>query len=248
MLDIIRGFALLNMIFYHLLYDLVYIFGYRLSWFSIRQAFAWQQMICSTFIFVAGISFTLSKKPLKNGMILMVCAIILNLATFLVIPDEFIVFGILHFLAAAIFLTFLLRSALKLIPAQIGLPIAVFLFILFKNLPSGYLSFFSLFKFALSPSLFESSYLFFLGLPNHNFASADYFPIIPWWFLYLAGFYGMGLFSSLSKKPRHQHNTKGKLRQVLSSSLGLMGRHSLLIYMLHQPIIYGLLFLVLFFS
>ena len=50
-LDAIRGFVLVNMIAYHLLYDLVALFGVRLDWYWAWPGRLWQQMIVGSFIF-----------------------------------------------------------------------------------------------------------------------------------------------------------------------------------------------------
>jgi len=252
-LDIIRGFAIVNMILYHLLYNIVYVFGKNVSWFVISQAstahnqlvYVWQQLICCTFIVVSGISFKLSKNPLKNGIKLFVCAFILNLVTYVVVPEHFIVFGIIHFFTASVLLTYLTRPLLEHLPAQFGLIIAIFLFILFRNLSSGYIGFFSIWQYRLPSSLYQSPYTFFLGLPNSGFRSADYFPIFPWWFLYLAGYYFSAVYqqiaSALVKKAP-------KVLLIPTGALSFMGRNSLIIYMIHQPILCGILLLVYFFN
>jgi uncharacterized membrane protein len=241
-IDIIRGLALINMVIYHLLYDLAYIFGQSISWFSIRKCFVWQQMICFTFIIVSGCSFRLSRRPYKNGLTIMLGAMVLSAATLLVIPDELIVFGILHFLAAAILLTMLMRPVLMRIPAKIGLPLALILFVVFRNLPSGYLSIFTFAQYPLPPSLYQTSFLFWIGLPQASFASADYFPLFPWWFLYLAGFYFHDYYLRSADYLQEKYALADKkIYQAFGCSFGLLGRHSLLIYMLHQPIIYGVL-------
>ena len=244
-LDIIRGFALVNMVLYHLLYNLVYIFNQSISWFSISKAFVWQQMICYTFIIVSGISFNLSKKPVKKAFILLVCALGISFFTYMFEPNHMIWFGIIHFFAAATFLTILLKPLLTRIPVLVGFITAVLLFILLRNLPNGYLSFFSLWRLNLPTSLYESTSLFFVGLPHHGFRSSDYFPIFPWLFLYLAGFYGYGFYQKMCLVLLEKHGFgEGKVYSVFDKTMGFLGRKSLIIYMLHQPVLYGILYLI----
>ncbi|MDR2888569.1 MAG: DUF1624 domain-containing protein, partial [Lachnospiraceae bacterium] len=119
-LDIIRGTAVINMVAYHLLYDLVYIFGVEIGWFGIRKSFVWEQFICFTFILVAGFSINLSRAPWRNGVRLCGCALILTVVTMVVIPSERILFGIIHFLGCAVLLTFVARPLLERIPAAVG--------------------------------------------------------------------------------------------------------------------------------
>ena len=74
----------------------------------------------------------------------------------------------------------------------------------------------------------------FLGFPGSDFYSDDYFPLIPWIFMYLCGYFlSPAVVEACRKRP-------GKRVEPLT----FMGRRSLVVYMLHQPIVYGLLMLV----
>ena len=244
-LDIIRGLALVNMILYHLFYDMVYFFGLPLGFFSIQQCFVWQQAICMTFILVSGISFKLGKNPWKGALKLFICAAIISLVTFVILPDMPVWFGILHLLALALLLTALMAPLLAKIPAGPGFALALLLFIIFRHLPAGYLSFFGLWEYALPPSLYSQPYLFFIGLPSGGFSSADYFPLLPWYFLYLTGYFAAGWVFRLSGLWGEKYAVREHIiYQCADKSLGFLGRHSLVIYMLHQPLTMGLLFLL----
>jgi len=67
-LDGIRGLALLNMIAYHAVWDLVYLFDFHLQWYQSEGAYIWQQCICWTFIFLSGFCEPLGKEKLKRGI------------------------------------------------------------------------------------------------------------------------------------------------------------------------------------
>ena len=71
LLDVLRGAALLNMLAYHALYDWVYVFGHTGGWYDIAApgCHIWQQYICWSFILLSGYSFTLARRPLKNGLL-----------------------------------------------------------------------------------------------------------------------------------------------------------------------------------
>ena len=75
-LDALRGLALVNMVAYHALYDWVYVFGLPCAWYDISApgCHIWQQYICWSFLLIAGFSFTLSRAPLKNGLLTLGCA------------------------------------------------------------------------------------------------------------------------------------------------------------------------------
>ena len=102
-IDALRGLALLNMLVYHAMYDWVYIFGHASGWYDIwsTHCHVWQQYICWSFILLSGYSFTLSRRPLKNGLLTAACAVVLTVATAVAMPEEVIWFGVLHLLGCA---------------------------------------------------------------------------------------------------------------------------------------------------
>ena len=238
-LDALRGAALLNMLAYHALYDWVYVFGRPSGWYDIAApgCHVWQQYICWSFLLISGFSFALSKKALRHGLVTGVCALVLTAVTVLVMPEEQILFGVLHLDACAILLTVLLRPALDRLPAGAGLAGAALLFALTNQLPYGYLGFEGLHLFALPQGLYTPNW-FWLGFPDlTRFYSADYFPLLPWLFLFWCGYFAYRCLA-----PRLGGYTPGKAPSALRPLCAVGGR-TLLIYMLHQPVIYGVLLL-----
>jgi uncharacterized membrane protein len=107
--------------------------------------------------------------------------------------------------------------------------------LLFRNVNEGYLGFASWNLCQLPAVLYQNLFSAYLGFPANEFFSTDYFSLLPWSFLFLTGYYLFGLLQ------------KHKLLKHLQSDircLSFLGKHSLLIYLLHQPIIYGVLQLV----
>ena len=90
---------------------------------------------------MSGYSFTLARKPLKNGLLVAGCAVILTVVTVGFMPSESIWFGVLHLNAAAVLLTCLLHPLLRRCPAPAGLAVSAVLFALTNQLPEGYLGF-----------------------------------------------------------------------------------------------------------
>lgn len=142
-IDALRGLALLNMLVYHAMYDWVYIFGHASGWYDIwsTHCHVWQQYICWSFILLSGYSFTLSRRPLKNGLLTAACAVVLTVATAVAMPEEVIWFGVLHLLGCAALLTCLLHPALEKLPPLAGVTGSVVLFALLNQLPQGWLGF-----------------------------------------------------------------------------------------------------------
>ena len=131
-IDALRGLALLNMLVYHAMYDWVYIFGHASGWYDIwsTHCHVWQQYICWSFILLSGYSFTLSRRPLKNGLLTAACAVVLTVATAVAMPEEVIWFGVLHLLGCAALLTCLLHPALEKLPPLAGVTGSAVLFAL----------------------------------------------------------------------------------------------------------------------
>lgn len=234
--DALRGLALLNMLVYHGMYDWVYVFGHGSSWYDIGApgCHVWQQYICWSFILLSGFSFSMARRPWKNGLIVAGCALVLTAVTAVAMPSELILFGVLHLNACAVLLTWLLHPLLGRVPAWAGLAGSAALFFVTNQLPYGFLGFEGLHLAALPQSLYSAN-LFWLGLPDlTRFSSADYFPILPWVFLFWCGFYAWKLVGN--RAAAHAGQSPAALRPLCA-----VGSRTLLVYMLHQPVIFGVL-------
>lgn len=234
MIDSIRGLAIVLMVVFHSFYNIRYIFGNPFQWtvclYPVQQAACW------LFILVSGFSFALSRSNLQRGLLVSACGLGLTAFTMLFMPSERIIWGVLSFLGAAMILTHFARPLLSRLPDGLGLAASAVLFLLTRDIQYGYLGFEGHWLAALPEGCYGTAFLFPIGLPNAAFWSADYFPIIPWFFLYLVGFY---LYRLACASP----GVMERLR-VRVPVLAGMGRHSLLIYLLHQPVIFGAMWLI----
>lgn len=233
--DTIRGFTLLNMIAYHAIYNIVYIFNHPVNWYEGFWGDMWQSAICFTFILISGMCSHFSKHPFRRGLIIFGCGIGISLITYLVIPQELIVFGILSFMGLAMIITGLLRPLLKRIPSALGLILSLLIFYVTYHVPDGFISF-GAHETLLPGFLCQNNYFMFLGFHTDSFSSSDYFPLIPWLFLYLAGFY---LYKLGSK-----YNFGNSIKAFKIPFLSFVGKNTLPIYLLHQPVILGALYLI----
>ena len=92
-LDRIRAIALLNMIAYHTIWDLVYLFGFGWKWFQSDVAYIWQQAICWTFIFLSGFCQSLGNETLKRGLQISFVGLLISVVTNIVIPQSRVLFS-----------------------------------------------------------------------------------------------------------------------------------------------------------
>ena len=88
LIDEYRGFVLINMIVYHAIWDLVYIFGCNWTWFRSEGAFYWQQSICWSFILVSGFCWQMSRHALRRGAHVFGAGMVITLATLIFMPDS----------------------------------------------------------------------------------------------------------------------------------------------------------------
>lgn len=245
LIDSLRGFLFINMAAYHALYDWVFLFGQGSAFMYTNAAYLWQQCICISFILLSGISWNLSRHPLRNGIRLFLAGLLITLATALFTPQELILFGILSFLGSAYFLTGLFQKQINRCSPFYGLLVSMLLFALCKPVPWGSLGFLDYKIWTLPPWLYTTPFTFWIGFPHSGFYSSDYFPLLPWLFLYTAGiFCGKLLFQALKKPPVISQPTKYSLWRF--PVLQIIGQHTLPLYMVHQPFIF-VLFNVYFF-
>lgn len=234
LLDTLRGLLVVNMIAYHALYDVVYILGIPLSWYTSWQGYVWQQGICWGFIFLSGFCSRFSRHPLRHGLTVLGAGILVSVVTYIAMPSELILYGVLYLLGLAALLQCGVwavrdRFGLPHFPAGPGLALSAAAFFLTRDVPMGWLGFEGLRLCKLPGLLYQWDGLAVLGFHSPAFHSSDYFPLIPWLFLYLAGYYLWRLIGS-------RQQVMDKLKPGWAP-LSCIGRHSLLIYLLHQPVL-----------
>lgn len=228
-LDAVRGCALASMILYHAAWDLVYIFGVSWPWYRGMGAYVWQQSICWTFILLSGYCWSLGRRQLRRGLTVFSCGALVTAATWLFMPGNLVQFGVLTLLGTSSLLLVPLDSLLRRVPARLGLTVSFSLFLLLRDVNSGWLGFEGLRLCRLPAALYRNRLTAFLGFPPADFFSTDYFSLLPWLFLFLTGYF---LFRF------HPPEGRETRRIPLAAAIG---RRSLLIYMLHQPVVYGVL-------
>ncbi len=229
--DTLRGLTLLSMMAYHAAYDCVWIFGAHWEWYLSPGAYLWQQSICWTFILLSGYCRPLSRRPLRRGLMVLGGGILVSAATILVMPENAVRFGVLTFLGSASLLSIPLEPLLRRIPPRVGVGASFLLFMVLRDVNRGFLGFEGASLLALSPAYYANGFSAFWGFPPADFFSTDYFSFLPWFFLFLTGYFLFRL--------RPEEAGTG-IRLPLFTA---MGRRSLLLYLLHQPVIYGVLFI-----
>ena len=219
-LDLLRGVTLLSMIAYHGTWNLVYLFGVELPWYEQLPGHLWQQSICWTFILLSGFCFSLGSRPLKRGLVIFGGGALVTLVTLIAMPENQILFGILTFTGSAMMLMVPLEKLLRKVPASLGIVAAMALFFFFRN-------------WQAPAWLYRNLLTAYLGFPTIAFVSMDYFPIFPWIFLFIAGYFLYRILHSL-----------GLDRKLFARGnvpvLNWLGRHTLPVYLIHQPVLYGL--------
>jgi uncharacterized membrane protein len=119
---------------------------------------------------------------------------------------------------------------LEPVPPVWGLVFSAALFALTRHAQTGVIGLKALFSVPLPRFLFANQLTAALGFPPAGFLSSDYFPLIPWLFLFLCGYFLYRL-----REGRWQEFPPLHWRVP---GLDWLGRHSLTVYLLHQPILY----------
>ncbi len=214
--DLVRGFAILFMIAFHLSYDLNH-FGY--IDINIRHGLDWRYfryLILTLFIITVGISLVLAnskkinlKKTLFRASRLLIASALITLTSYFMNPNMWIYFGVIHFIlvGSLVGLLFVQRPYLSL---TVG-----FIIILLYNL--GLANMHWLYNYLQQ----------ILHLPPHT---EDLVQFVPWFGVLLIGiFIGHKKWYALGIKSDR-----------ISESLAFLGQHALIIYLVHQPILFGI--------
>ena len=228
--DTLRGFSVVSMVLFHFFYDLVFLIGVVPSAYFFTPAVdIWRASISWTFLIIAGIMCTFSRSNFKRAAIYCAVALAVFLVTSFIDKDVEISFGIIYCMGFCTLLAAIL-SAAGFKPKGIGWAIAFFvIFILLLHVPSGRLSLFGHTIVELPRGPYLSGSLSWLGFPGVDFMSADYYPPLPYLFLYLCG-WSVGL---MLKEKGYASPVWGASIPVLDA----IGRYALPIYVLHQPML-----------
>lgn len=227
-LDTLRGVTLVSMIAYHACWDMVYLFGADWAWYRSDAAYIWQQSICWTFILLSGYCWNLGRRRWKRGLLVFGGGALVSAVTALFMPEDLVFFGVLSLLGASMLLLVPLDKLLRRVPARLGLAGSFGLFLLLREVNSGYLGFEGLRLVELPRGLYRNALTACLGFPYPGFYSTDYFPLLPWSFLFFTGYFMYRL---------RREEPPVRSLPVFTA----LGRRSLLVYLLHQPVIYGVL-------
>lgn len=232
-IDFLRGVAVIMMIVFHSLFDLSYLGGFSIA---VQSGFwyLFAHLTAGIFIFLVGISLTLSfsrtlkkqidenqkrMKYIRRGLRIFSLGLVITLITWIFFTEGLVVFGILHFIGVGIILAYPFLRAKPALNISVGLvAIAIGIF--------------------LRSFRFDFPWLVWLGFIPKNFYSLDLFPLLPWFGLVLLGIFSGNI---LYRNYKRRFTLPDLSDYPMIKQLGFIGRHSLVIYFLHQPVLIAVL-------
>jgi uncharacterized membrane protein len=227
LVDVARGFALVLMVAYHFTFDLNWFFHLGIDfnhdpfWLSLRT------FIVSLFLGLVGVSLHLATRhgfdrgryARRLGAIV-ACAALITATTAVIFPQSYIYFGILHFIAVASLLGLLMVSL-----CWMNLWLGIVLVVIGSWIHHPW---------------FDHAWLQWVGLMTHKPLTEDYVPLLPWFGVVLIGIFAGKLIYRAPLSPLAVWHS----RAFGPRALAFGGRHSLFIYMVHQPVLWGMLYLL----
>ena len=222
-IDALRGLAVVLMVIHHLLYNCVYFLGAP-EWLFTNPVFdVLHYIFAGLFIFLSGVSSRFSRGNIRRGLIAIALAAGISVVTYYM--EMPIIFGVLHLLGFSMLFFGLTRGLWDLIPRKAA-PFLYIALIIAGALATAHIN-----PIAERPAL--GVFLSVLGWPQPGFMSFDYFPILPWLFVFLLGAWA-GIYIAGRKLP-------GRFYEARFPLFPAIGRKALIIYILHQPVLYGIL-------
>lgn len=171
--------------------------------------------IVGSFIAISGVCARLSKRPLRRGLIVLAAALLVSAVTYLVGAPVY--WGILHLLGVCMLLYAAVRKRWEPLPGIYACGAALLIFALTFMLPIRV--------------RVGVPFLFPFGLRTAAFASADYYPLLPW---------GALFFAAAAAGKRLGDVPPEKKYASAPRALAWLSRRSLLIYLVHQPVLLAL--------
>ena len=223
--DHLRGIALLAMIVYHFCFDLAYLHVASFDFYRDPWWLHARTAILSSFLLLAGMSLVLAERTVKGRagfwrhvVRIAGCAAVVSLASHLIFPQSYIWFGVLHAIAISLVLV------RPLVPyPRIALVAGLLVIAAGVTVQSEW---------------FDRRALGWIGFMTAKPRTEDYVPLFPW-----AGVMLVGVAAGHAL-------LRTQFRGIAFAArgprvVGWMGRHSLALYMLHQPLLLGMLYLLI---
>lgn len=228
--DFFRGIAIILMIIFNWSFTLRYFNLYTING-GLAYWYLFPRFIAFMFIFIVGVSLALSYNRVKNqtkkkiyikylirGSKIFSLGIGITIVTWLLFPESFIIFGILNLIGLSIILAIPFLD-FKKSNLGFGLLLIVAGILLKNTIKSGW----------------------FLWLVPQNFPTFDYFPIFPWFGVVLIGLF---VGDSLYSKDKRNFKIKDYSKSHIVKSISYLGKHSLILYLIHQPILISILLIL----
>ncbi|NMA02069.1 MAG: DUF1624 domain-containing protein [Clostridia bacterium] len=215
-LDFLRGLAIILMIYFHLIYDLREFYDYP---FVYSEGINYYVGKCSALLFITltGISCSFSRSNIKRGLRILLYAFLITFVTYWLFPESYINFGILHFLGVSILLHMYFKKIQPLALFLLG-TLTIIVGIIFAKIQV------------------TTGFLFPLGLLTSVYSSLDYYPLFP--------YFGFFLYGIAFKKVLYPYNQSLIAYPLKNNFISKLGRHSLFIYLVHQPLLLGILYIL----
>ena len=225
-LDALRGLCIIGMVIIHFVYDLVSLYG-LVKW-TYTPAFSfvmnWGGVL---FLMISGICATLGSRCVRRGLIVFGCGMLVTAVTAgmyllgMANASVIIYFGVLHCLGVCMLAWYLLRRLPTWALALLGSAMVA----------AGFL---------VKTFRVDFPYLIWLGLTTPTFTTSDYFPLLPYLGFFLLG----AVLGRTLYRNKQSLLPKANLRNPIIRVLIACGKHSLPIYLLHQPVL-SLIILIL---
>ena len=224
-LDVARGVAVLAMVVYHTAWDL---WQLQLVATDVQDHPVWfvfARTIAASFLFISGIGLVLAhgagirwSQFGRRIAILGAAALVVTIGTRIAFPDSYIFFGILHNLAVSSLVGLLFVRLPPAMTGIAGLGMVV----------AGYM---------VRSDALNAPILGFVGLGTQVPFTNDWVPVLPW-----TGYVVMGVAAGRLGLGRTKPNATSEAPSRALTTLAAIGRRSLAIYLIHQPLIFGALF------
>lgn len=223
--DVVRGVAILGVVLFHLVWDLN-LYGYLPQGFASHPLWiAFGRILAATFMALVGVSLVLAfyrqfrPRPFARRLaVIGLSAVAVTVATYFAFPDAFVYFGILHAIFVASLIGALLLRLDVATLAQSGV------FVLMAGLMGSF-------------AAFDTRWLAWIGFSSQVPPSNDFVPVFPW--------FGLTLLGMAIAKHGLEQGWDAYLRRRRSTqttrALAWAGRKSLLIYLVHQPVMLSVL-------